>query len=546
MGQNGLPDPDIDRRLDEAFGTAEELAAATEKDQRLKREVSKLHTLLTEAREQIEVIGNIRRQPGGDPPPEGVPASVTQAGGWVAPSDFLSLPGVAIKRGGLQFPTWDGEPPTGKMIYTLLWRVMADVSHVAKNELFDAPGAKYSFRGIDAVVNALGPALRTHGVIAVPKLKKVKYRDTMTTSERPKPTREVTLRVKYTFYAPDGSKVTAVVPGESLDHSDKGSAKAMSVAFRIALLQIFALPTTEADPDASYHTRDGAGSMSPSVATFIKTRIGLGQPGVEQLADALELEQLWPIVLEHSAAERTVPFRDGSTATGDAAFTWTQAFMARFSVLIEGVETIEEGRSVTAVIDRMGFMRQLGMALRERGAFIKERTAKTYDHGMERILAARSVAELETAVGCVEAAEEERIITKEQSLELHLIAEERRPKLPPEVAPEPEEEAKTISGDPEMFMPTEGPAWEQFCAAADAPELNLPDLIELLTNENDRYDAPAASWGTAGLQRVADAAARSHRRDHTIDNVGRAEIEQAMREHAEMVGLNWTGGWAGE
>ena len=57
--------------------------------------------------------------------------------------------------------------------------------------------------------------------------------------------------------AEDGSQVHAVTPGESLDTSDKGTAKAMSVAYRIALLQIFALPTQEptTDPDSEYHTR---------------------------------------------------------------------------------------------------------------------------------------------------------------------------------------------------------------------------------------------------------------------------------------------------
>ena len=51
---------------------------------------------------------------------------------------------------------------------------------------------------------------------------------------------------------PGGSvlPVNARVPGEAIDSSDKGTAKAMSVAYRIFLLQLFSLPTGDPDPDS--------------------------------------------------------------------------------------------------------------------------------------------------------------------------------------------------------------------------------------------------------------------------------------------------------
>ena len=57
--------------------------------------------------------------------------------------------------------------------------------------------------------------------------------------------------IKYTFYAEDGTFVTAVVIGEGMDSGDKATNKAMSIAFKYALFQIFCIPTEEmADPDS--------------------------------------------------------------------------------------------------------------------------------------------------------------------------------------------------------------------------------------------------------------------------------------------------------
>ena len=57
--------------------------------------------------------------------------------------------------------------------------------------------------------------------------------------------------IKYTFYAEDGSFVSATVVGEGMDSGDKATNKAMSVAFKYACFQVFCIPTEEMrDPDA--------------------------------------------------------------------------------------------------------------------------------------------------------------------------------------------------------------------------------------------------------------------------------------------------------
>jgi hypothetical protein len=49
---------------------------------------------------------------------------------------------------------------------------------------------------------------------------------------------------------------------------------------------------------------------------------------------------------------------------------------------------------------------------------------------------------------------------------------------------------------------------------------------------------PAVTWGKPGLQRVADALARAHRRDHSIDNQERSTLQQYLMETAELAGLD--------
>lgn len=131
--------------------------------------------------------------------------------------------------------------------------VMEDVREVRKDDRNQQQG--YAFRGIDAVVNACGPALRRHGVVVVPLLEEVNYRDVQTSTG--KPSRECTVKVRYRFYGPSssGDFIDCVTPGESMDFGDKGAPKAMSVAFRIALLQALCLPTDDPDPDAQSYER---------------------------------------------------------------------------------------------------------------------------------------------------------------------------------------------------------------------------------------------------------------------------------------------------
>jgi ERF superfamily protein len=147
-------------------------------------------------------------------------------------------------------------------IFERISAVMEDVQAVKKTGTNTQQ--HYNFRGIDAVVNAVGPAFRKHKVVGpVPHATTVSYRDVQTTTG--KPSRECTVLVTYRFYGPKGDFMETEVPGESMDSGDKGTPKAMSVAERIALLQILCIPTDEIEADAQSYERAAAPPPAPAI-----------------------------------------------------------------------------------------------------------------------------------------------------------------------------------------------------------------------------------------------------------------------------------------
>lgn len=131
-------------------------------------------------------------------------------------------------------------------IVAALAAVMADCDHVAKRDRNTQQN--FAFRGIDAVVNAVGPILRKHSVVVTPALVSADYAPV--TLSGGKVATSCRIVVDYVFHAPDSSSLACRVAAEAFDLGDKATPKAMSVAFRTALLQALALPTDEPDPDS--------------------------------------------------------------------------------------------------------------------------------------------------------------------------------------------------------------------------------------------------------------------------------------------------------
>jgi hypothetical protein len=61
--------------------------------------------------------------------------------------------------------------------------------------------------------------------------------------------------MKFTAYTEDGSSVSSITVGEAMDSGDKSMNKAMSVAYKYALMQIFCIPTEE-EKDTEFQTHE--------------------------------------------------------------------------------------------------------------------------------------------------------------------------------------------------------------------------------------------------------------------------------------------------
>jgi gp68 len=145
-------------------------------------------------------------------------------------------------------------------VHQALSKVMGDVQAVKKDSKNQAQ--RFNFRGIDAVMNAVGPALRKYGVTILPEDVEV-HRSNGTTASG-KQTAEVVVKVTYRIYGPAGDSVHGKVAAEAMDFGDKAIAKAMSVAYRTFLLQALTIPTDEPDPDSESYERGAPSGIGAS------------------------------------------------------------------------------------------------------------------------------------------------------------------------------------------------------------------------------------------------------------------------------------------
>jgi len=145
---------------------------------------------------------------------------------------------------------------TAPTLVEKLTQISNDAGFVAKTGKNASQG--FNFRGIDAVVNALAVGMRSSRVVVYPTVLDYQY-EQIAVGQNKALVGHVRLEVRYTFT--DGvDSISAVVAGEAMDSGDKATAKAMSVAFRTALLQVFFLPTDEKDPDEDSFVRSTTSS----------------------------------------------------------------------------------------------------------------------------------------------------------------------------------------------------------------------------------------------------------------------------------------------
>lgn len=319
---------------------------------------------------------------------------------------------------------------TGKTVHQRIVQAMRAVSQVAKdgyNTHF-----KYPFRGIDGVTNALGPALREAGVFLTEEILEIKYRDAQ--NAKGDPTREVTVRIKITFWGEDGDSLVTEGVGESIDQSDKGTAKAVSVARRVAYLGVFLLPTQEptTDHDGHYHQRGGQPQMSRFERDTGRNMLAIPTPeagaaiGSEMTAAAFRQALAFRgCIEEHSAWEQP--------SNGDESPTWEELFTARIAAEIASVATPEAGRALYGLLKAEGLDMayngvKFSQLLKERAAEMQAAQAQLVNELTESILEA-SLDTLQDAWAAAYDARKAGRITEDQLTELHKLTNDRQAKL---------------------------------------------------------------------------------------------------------------------
>lgn len=137
-----------------------------------------------------------------------------------------------------------------ELIYEKILAIMADIKVIGKKRQNVAQG--YSFRGVDDVYNELHDIFVKHRVFTVPAVLDTHHEER--TSKKGSALIYRIYKVKYTFYAEDGSSIEAIIVGEGMDTGDKAGNKALSVAHKYVLLQMLLIPTDESkDPEDESH-----------------------------------------------------------------------------------------------------------------------------------------------------------------------------------------------------------------------------------------------------------------------------------------------------
>jgi hypothetical protein len=156
-------------------------------------------------------------------------------------------------------------------VHAALSGVMAAVQQISKDQAVTTGPARFKFRGVDDVMQAVGPALRSHGVIFAPS-RVVSVEHERYETAKGSPMDGVTVVVEYTITGPAGDTMTAAAAGQASDSGDKAVPKAMSVAYRTVLLQALCIPAGDPDPDSQVHERASAPPVDPRAVLWAEVR----------------------------------------------------------------------------------------------------------------------------------------------------------------------------------------------------------------------------------------------------------------------------------
>lgn len=162
----------------------------------------------------------------------------------------------------------------------------------------------YMFRGIDDFMNACNKVFSEIGIFCVPEV--VEDREVFGMTTKGTPYKDVFLKMKYTFYASDGSNICAIVKGEARDYGDKATNKALSAAMKYALMQVFCI-TTKDNADTDKETPEPKTEQKPRPILSPAAKVAAIPAAVANLKSVEELNIFWsrcqPLMTEENETQ---------------------------------------------------------------------------------------------------------------------------------------------------------------------------------------------------------------------------------------------------
>lgn len=146
------------------------------------------------------------------------------------------------------------EGPTN--VIEAIARIMVDLPAIGRGSQASAQQGGYAYRGIEAITSEAQGLCGKYCVVFVPKVVDSDVREITVNG---KPWTDTTLKVEYTVYGPGGAEdLITVGPLMAIgrDNSDKGANKAMTQAYKYALVQTFCIGDKKDDADNAAHEAD--------------------------------------------------------------------------------------------------------------------------------------------------------------------------------------------------------------------------------------------------------------------------------------------------
>lgn len=200
-------------------------------------------------------------------------------------------------------------------IYAAIAAVSEEAGALAPTK--NGAGVPFAFRGVDATVAHVAPHLKKHGIIVYPEVLE-SFHGTREVGS--KAITQTEIKTAFHFvHIEDGSEVIATTIGLAQDFSDRSAAQAQSVAFRVAILQTFTLPTHSPEPEevgetvqkgiAEERAKAPAHTGAPAKPSVAQLKARVGNLVSEGKATAAEVDAYGDEISRAPKAEWT---RDGA------------------------------------------------------------------------------------------------------------------------------------------------------------------------------------------------------------------------------------------